>query len=140
MRFSRLVHRKQHGCISYRPSCPARVCFVSSSVVSLAEVIFGPTKCSHQQRRIINFSDWPALDIDFSNMISPQRGGRKQRRASSCFRHMLLTLTVEEGAHFCTHPTTGLISCTGRSQRPRKWRSSTKRARFYLGYLWQMDI
>lgn len=42
---------------------------------SLSKVIFGPAKCSHQQRSMINFSDWPALDIDLSNMIWPQRGG-----------------------------------------------------------------
>lgn len=40
----------------------------------------------------ISFSDWPALDIDFSNTISSHRGGRKQSWAASCFRHVLLTL------------------------------------------------
>lgn len=94
-----------------------------SCLISVAKCIFSPTKCSHQKKKKskICFSDWPALDIDFSNTISPQRGGRKQSWAASSFRHVLLTLAGllgGGGSSFLHAPqTTGLILCTGGSQR-----------------------
>lgn len=47
---------------------------------------------SPKQKAKISFSDWPVLDIDSPNAISATRGGRKQSRTASCFRHVLLTL------------------------------------------------
>lgn len=91
----------------------------------------------------ISFSDRPAPDIDFSNTISPQRGGRKQSWTASCFRHVLLTLAGLLGGggslflHVPNQPATGLILHTkNREGSPKsvdtvKKKHKKKQPRFY---------
>lgn len=53
-------------------------------------------------------------------MISPQRGGRKQRRAASCFRHMLLTLAgflSGAGSAFLHAPNHGIDIMFAKTQK-----------------------
>lgn len=97
--------------------------------------MFSPTK-----KAKLVLAIGPAPYIDFSNTISPQRGGRKQTWTASCFRHVLLTLAGLLGGggssflHAPYQPATGFILHTEGSQRTRKcWYSKKKKKqpRFY---------